>query len=109
MHFARFARALIAASVIGALGIPAAHAGPLALIANFNDPGPLATPPFPPGTVTVIDTATDKPVGAPLTVGVNPEAIAITPDGTTAIVACAQSSDLWWIDLTANPPALAGK
>ena len=109
MQFRRLHCLMLAAALAGALGTPAAHAGPLAVIANFNDPGPLATAPFTPGTVTVIDTATDKPVGPALTVGVNPQAVAITPDGTTAIVACSQSSDLWWIDLTANPPALAGK
>jgi DNA-binding beta-propeller fold protein YncE len=93
----------------GALGAGAAQAGPLAVIANFTDPGLAGGPPWPPGTVTIIDTAADKPVGSPLTVGVNPQAVAITPDGKTAVIACSQSSDLYFIDLSANPPAILGK
>jgi DNA-binding beta-propeller fold protein YncE len=36
-------------------------------------------------------------------------AVAITPDGKTAVVACAQSSELYFIDLSATPPAVTGK
>jgi DNA-binding beta-propeller fold protein YncE len=109
MRFGRLQCLILAAALVGALGGATALAGPLAVVANFTDPGIGAGPPWPAGTVNVIDTATDKQVGAPLKVGANPMAVAITPDGKTAVVACAQSSELYFIDLSANPPAVLGK
>ncbi len=38
------------------------------------------------GTVTAIETATNKPVGSPINVGGEPQEVAITPDGKTAYV-----------------------
>jgi YVTN family beta-propeller protein len=38
------------------------------------------------GTVSVIDTTTNKVVGSPIAVGTNPLQVAITPDGTLALV-----------------------
>jgi DNA-binding beta-propeller fold protein YncE len=108
MRFGRLQCLILTVALVGMLGATAAFAGPLAVIANFTDPGLTATAPWPPGTVTILDTGTDKPVGSPLTVGVNPMAVAITPDGKTAVVACSQSSDIWWIDLSANPPKVTG-
>lgn len=110
MRFGRWQSMIATAALAGTVGLSAAHAGPLAVVANFTDPGTRTRPPsgWPPGTVTILDTATDKQV-ASLTVGVNPQAVAITPDGKTAIVACSQSSELYFIDLSANPPVIAGK
>src|SRR5215210_6032815 len=110
MRFGRMQGMIIAAALAGLLGITAAQAGPLAVIANFTDPGTRTRPPggWPPGSVTVIDTATDQEV-AQLTVGANPQAVAITPDGKTAIVACSQASEIYFIDLTTKPPRIAGK
>jgi DNA-binding beta-propeller fold protein YncE len=97
-------------ALVGIVGTIPAYAGPLAVVANFTDPGLTASgPPWPPGTVSIIDTETDQPVTSPITVGANPMAVAITPDGKTAVVACAQSSELYFIDLTANPPKVTGK
>lgn len=110
MQIGRLQCLVLTAALAGVLGVSSAHAGPLAVIANFTDPGPLvAGPPWPPGTVTILDTATDQPVEPPLTVGPNPQAVAITPDGKTAVVACSQSSELYFIDLSASPPAILGK
>jgi DNA-binding beta-propeller fold protein YncE len=110
MGFGRWPYLILAVALLGSLGQAVAQAGPLAVVANFTDPGLSATgPPWPPGTVSIIDTATDKQVGAPLQVGANPMAVAITPDGKTAVVACTQSSELYFIDLSANPPAITGK
>jgi DNA-binding beta-propeller fold protein YncE len=101
MHFGRLHYFTLALLLVGALGTGSAQASPLAVVANFQEG-------FAPGTAAIVDTATDKLVGSPLHVGVNPTAVAITPDGKTAIVACAYSADLWFIDLTANPPAITG-
>jgi DNA-binding beta-propeller fold protein YncE len=109
MQYGRLQCLVLTAALLGALGVSTAQAGPLAVIANFTDPGLTSGPPWPPGTVTILDTATDQPVGSPLTVGVNPQAVAITPDGKTAVVACSQSSELYFIDLSASPPAILGK
>jgi YVTN family beta-propeller protein len=102
MRFGRLQCLILAVALVGALGLAPAHAGPLAVVTNFTDPG------LAPGSVAVIDTATDQLVGSPLQVGINPSGVAITPDGKTAVVACAQSQDLWFIDLSANPPKIAG-
>lgn len=50
------------------------------------------------GTVSVIDTATNQVVGAPIPVGEGPSSIAFTPTGTTAYVANRHSEDVTPID-----------
>ena len=50
--------------------------GQYAYVTNFGD-----------NTVSVISTATDTVIGTPIPVGVYPEDIAITPDGSHAYVA----------------------
>ncbi len=111
MRFGQVHCLMLAAGLVGLLGVTAAQAGPLAVVANFTDPALLGkiAPPWPGGTVDVIDTATDKAVGAPLKVGANPLAVAITPDGKTAVVACSQDSELYFIDLSSKTPAVLGK
>ena len=52
--------------------------------------------------VTVIDTATNTTVGAPIAVGTNPIAIAITPNGARAYVANAGSNNVSLIDTATN-------
>src|SRR5437764_4069273 len=110
MHFGRLQCLMLTAVLAGALGT-SAHAGPLAVIANFTDPGTDQRPSggWPPGSVAIVDTATDKEVGPRLTVGANPLAVAITPDGKTAVVACSQDSEIDFIDLTATPPKVTDK
>jgi len=110
MHFGRLQCLMLTAVLAGALGT-SAHAGPLAVIANFTDPGTDQRPSvgWPPGSVAIVDTATDKEVGPRLTVGANPLAVAITPDGKTAVVACSQDSELDFVDLTASPPKVTDK
>jgi DNA-binding beta-propeller fold protein YncE len=107
MHYERWQRLFLMVALVGTLGIIPAYAGPLAVVANFRSPGILDSgPPWPAGTVSVIDTATDQLVGPSLTVGVNPQAVAITPNGKTAVVACSQSSEVYFISLpTAGDPA----
>src|SRR4051794_34362344 len=100
MHFGRLRYFILTAALAAALAT-SAQAGPRAVIANF-------TSGFDAGTVTILDTATDQPVGGPVRVGVNPAAVVITPDGKTAVVACAYTADLWFIDLSATPPAVIG-
>src|SRR5437868_5930813 len=92
MHFGRLQCLMLTAVLAGALGT-SAHAGPLAVIANFTDPGTDQRPSggWPPGSVAIVDTATDKEVGPRITVGANPLAVAITPDGKTAAEAAAIS------------------
>jgi YVTN family beta-propeller protein len=63
------------------------------------------------GTVTPIETATNKP-GPAITVGREPAAIAITPDGKTAYVANTSSGTVTPITTatdTAGPPITVGK
>ena len=111
MRYGRLHYFMLAGLLVGALGAGGAHAGPLAVIANYTDPGTATRPPtgWPPGSVAIIDTATDKEVGPRLTVGANPGAVAITPDGTTAVIACTQDSEIDFIDLTAAPPKVTDK
>src|SRR5207245_1223308 len=111
MRFARLQCLMLAVALVGALGAAAASAGPLAVIANFTDPSlmGISRPPWPAGTVSVIDTATDDLVGSPLKGGANPQAVAITPDGKTAVVACSQDSELDFIDLSSSTPSVLGK
>src|SRR2546421_322596 len=110
MRFGRLQCLMLAVGLVGALGGTVAHAGPLAVVANFTDPSlqGVFQPPWPGGTVSLIDTATDKLVGT-VNVGANPQAVAITPDGKTAVVACSQDSELDFIDLTKTPPVSLGK
>lgn len=58
------------------------------------------------GTVIPISTATGKP-GKPITVGPNPDFIAITPDGRTAYVASAGTSDMCQIEIECSHPSPA--
>lgn len=58
--------------VMLALSSILAHAAPFAYIPS----------PATPGTVRVIDTATNTVVGAPIPVGANPEGVAVNPAGT---------------------------
>src|SRR2546427_210617 len=82
MYLERLQRLTLAVALVLAMGVIPAHAGPLAVVANFSDPTLLGvtSPPWPGGTVSVIDTATDQQVGSPIKVGANPMAVAITPD-----------------------------
>jgi YVTN family beta-propeller protein len=109
MRFARLQCLVTATALAGALVATTAHAGPLAVVANFTDPSlqGVFQPPWPGGTVSVVDTATDKLVGT-IKVGANPQAVAITPDGNTAVVACSQDSELDFIDLSKTSPVLLG-
>jgi YVTN family beta-propeller protein len=108
MRFGRWQCLIAMAALAGTMSLSTAQAGPLAVVANFTDPGITQGPPWPAGSVNVIDTATDKEV-ARFSVGANPMAVAITPDGKTAVVACAQSSELYFIDLSGAKPAMLGK
>jgi DNA-binding beta-propeller fold protein YncE len=101
MRFGRWQCLILAVALLVSLGLPAAYAGPLAVITNFREG-------FSPSFVTIIDTATDRPVGDPIPVGVNPSGVAITPDGKTAVDACAESKDLYFIDLSSSPPKRIG-
>ncbi|MBS1882080.1 MAG: PKD domain-containing protein [Actinobacteria bacterium] len=56
------------------------------------------------GTVTVIETATNAPVGAPIAVGGEPQEVAITPDGKTAYVGVRTSEQIVPIDVATNTP-----
>jgi DNA-binding beta-propeller fold protein YncE len=102
MRFGRWLYLILAVGLLGSMGLTAAHAGPLAVFTNFREG-------YAPSTVTILDTATDQLVGNPIPVGVNPAGVAITPDGRTAVVACAESQDVYFIDLSANPPKLSGR
>jgi len=110
MRYGRLQCFLLATTMAVALGVTRADAGPLAVVANFTDPSlqGVFQPPWPAGTVSVIDTATDKLVGT-VKVGANPQAVAITPDGKTAVVASSQDSELDFIDLSTATPSLLGK
>jgi len=50
------------------------------------------------GTVSVIETATDRVVGAPIAVGANPAGLALTPNGATLYVADELSNTVSVID-----------
>jgi YVTN family beta-propeller protein len=98
------ARGLIVLAVMLGLGLsarPAAAQQPYVYVANFGSN---------PGTVSVIDTATNTPLtgpGFPIPVGNGPKGIAVTPDGTHVIVANQLSSTVSVIDMTASPPSVA--
>jgi len=70
-----------------ALLAPQAFAARFAYTGNYDD-----------GTVSVIDTATNQVVGAPIPVGEGASSIAFTPDGKTAYVANRGSEDVTPID-----------
>jgi len=53
-------------------------------------------------SVSVIDTATNQTVGAPITVGTGPSALAITPNGQRAYVANFGSNSVSVIDTATN-------
>lgn len=63
-------------------------------------------------TVSVIDTATNQVIGAPIKVGNGPREVAITPDGTRAYVTNRVSNDVYVIDTRTNqvlgPPIKVG-
>jgi YVTN family beta-propeller protein len=63
-------------------------AGPYAVVANFGD-----------GTVTFVDTSNDTPLGLATPVGVHPCGVAVTPDGTKAVVVC-QSGSVYILSMT---------
>ena len=75
------------------MGVPKALAEPFAYITNSDDE-----------TVTVIDTATNLPVGAPIPVGRVPFGIAITPNGAFAYVTNLFSRSVTVIDTATNLP-----
>ena len=87
---------VLCAPLLTVLGAPppagAAVASWTAFVANGGD-----------GTVTPIDTATGA-AGPAITVGSDPQAIAITPDGTTAYVANAGSNTVTPIDTGTGTP-----
>src|SRR5208282_3058796 len=53
------------------------------------------------GTVTPIDTATNKP-GTPIKVGDHPDGVVITPDGKTAYVLNLSSASITPVDVASN-------
>jgi YVTN family beta-propeller protein len=53
-------------------------------------------------TVTVIDTATAAPIGAPIRVGAKPNGVVFTPDGSRAYVTNDESKDVSVIDTAAG-------
>jgi YVTN family beta-propeller protein len=55
-----------------------------------------------PGTVSVIDTASNKVIGPPITVGDLPIGVAVTPDGNTVYVANADSNSVSVIATATN-------
>ncbi len=75
--------------------LPASALAQDAYVANFEE-GKAS------GSVSVINTETNKVVGSPISVGKEPEAIAITPNGKTAYVANLGSENVSVIDLETN-------
>ena len=88
------AASVVLAALALALWAPGAFAQD-AYVANFEENSPL-------GSVSVINTETNKVVGSPITVGKEPEAIAITPDGNTAYVTNFGSDNVSVIDLSSK-------
>ena len=68
---------------------------------NLNSPRAYVANRFS-NNVTVIDTASNTVVGAPIAVGTNPQAIAVNPSGSRAYVVNAGSSSVTVIDTTTN-------
>ncbi|MFD4144121.1 beta-propeller fold lactonase family protein [Streptomyces sp. NPDC058572] len=74
------------------VGVATNPVSPRVYVANSNDD---------PGTVTVIDTATNLPTpGSPITVGTGSglSDVTVTPDGTRAYVTDQTSNEVWVID-----------
>jgi len=91
-------RGIIVFGAVLGLGLsarPAAGQQPYVYVANYGS-----------NNVSVINTATNTLVGTPIPVGNGPQGIAVTPDGTHAIVANF-SNTVSVIDLTASPPSVA--
>lgn len=82
---------LASAAVLTILAIHAALAAPPAYITNFDA-----------STVTVIDTATNTPLGSPIPVGASPLQVVTTPDGTRGYVSNYGSNSVSVIDTSAN-------
>jgi YVTN family beta-propeller protein len=82
---------LWAALVLAAFGSSQAAAAPFAYVANFDS-----------NTVSVIDTATNKVVGKPITVGTGPLRVAVTPDGTHVYVTNVLSAKVSVVDTASN-------
>jgi YVTN family beta-propeller protein len=76
--------------ILGLIGA-IAHAAPFAYIANDGD-----------GTVSVIDTATNTVIGAPIAVGGSPFAIVINPAGTRVYVPNLVGTTVSVIDTATN-------
>ncbi len=57
-------------------------------------------------TVSVIDTATNMVVGAPIAVGSLPIGVAVAPDGARVYVANSGSNTVSVISTTTNPPSV---
>ena len=83
----------------------------LTTLNGFNGPAGVAVSPngtrayvtnFAGTTVSVIDTATNTVVGAPITVGTNPNAVAVSPDGTRAYVTNQNSGSVSVINTATN-------
>ena len=84
-------------AVLGWIGlwwlvVGSAHAAPFAYITNDTNPG----------TVTVIDTATNMAVGNPINVGLYPHGVAATPSGSRVYVTNTNDSTVSVIDTTTN-------
>jgi YVTN family beta-propeller protein len=57
------------------------------------------------GTVSVIDSATNKVVGTPIPVGLDPSGVTITPNGKYSYVADINATNVFVIDTTTNTVA----
>jgi YVTN family beta-propeller protein len=73
------------------LGSTPVAASPFAYVTNFHS-----------GSVSVIDVATNTVVGNPISVGGNPDAIVITPDGTRAYLVNDTIGSVFVIDTASN-------
>jgi YVTN family beta-propeller protein len=87
------ATALAAVLAVAALGAAGANAARRAYVADLGD-----------DSVTVIDTATNQVVGAPIPVGDGPFAIAVSPDGTRAYAANLLGESVTVIDTATAQP-----
>jgi YVTN family beta-propeller protein len=75
--------------------------GTTAYVVNYG-PCPFPSCGAPPGTISIIDTASNTVVGSPIQVGEHPYDIAITPDGTAAYVTNFYSNTVSVIDTATN-------
>ena len=87
---------------LGPLGVALNPAGTRGYVVNYGDSTDLKTP----GTVAVIDTDPTSPtlntVIASITVGIRPEIVAFSPNGTLAYVTNSVGNTVSVIDTTAN-------